>query len=136
MAATTTPPMSASAGTMRRISSSGITGHVRWVLVVAQAEVARVAQTVVVGPLAELELGHQLRSHPVRPAEDLGSRWGRVEGAVVGGELVEEVGQAGELGVLEPGADPSGEPQRPAVPGSIVVAHEQGPDAIGAVPFA
>src|SRR3546814_9738864 len=53
---------------------SWVTGHIcRW-LVVAQSEVARVAQPAVARPLPELELGHQLGAQPRGAAHEVGAR--------------------------------------------------------------
>src|SRR5687767_9796750 len=124
---------SASAGRVRWMVRSGISGHLVSGLVVAQPEVAGMAEAVVMGPLPELELGHQLRSHPARAPQDLGPRRRGIEGTVVRRELGQQAPEARELRVLEAGAHAAREAKRPAVARRVVMAHEQRAETTGSV---
>ena len=85
-------------------------------LVVAQALVGGRAQLAAVGPLPELDLGHQLRIGEHGAARDLGAA--RREGRVLALEGAQHLGQAIELGLGEARADAPDMAQR-----AVVLAH-------------
>ena len=105
-------------------------------LVVAQAEVARVAEAAVAGPLAELELGHQLGAQPARARA--GSRRGAGAGRTGSrrwrGRRTARRAAASSAS-LKPVPTRPAKRERP-VAGRVVVADEQRADAPGAVALA
>src|SRR5690349_4618727 len=91
-----------------------------------QPEIARVAQDAVGGPLAELDLGHELGPHPPRdPSDGPRRRW--VERRLVDRALGQQRAEPVELGGAEAGADLAREAQLAVV----VVADEQAAEASG-----
>src|SRR4051794_9983257 len=98
---------------------SALPDHLARVLVVAQAEEARMAQAPRARPLGERDLGDELGLHPRDPA--LADRRGVGERRVVAGERAHPRAQVAQGLAVEAGADLAGVAQRAAV----VVAEQQ-----------